>query len=1006
MFVLMIALMASPASAEYLLRFLSDFQDGEYDTDAAEHIAYDTQSHRAFVASAESIRVNVVDFSDPTSPTTSGSIGVAADLSFSCEEVDCIYEVMDFGGAGAPCGFADTLKIVHDRPDFECCDWFDGEFVLDESMVSPEDCQRLCQEEPSCSFFSFENECQTDPATNACNSTIRHNECYLKSAYSQSAAVSAGLSSSADCTAYVAWESGPSYDLHAYDENWVGASGPVVCGNVQSESVQSVQTVSVDGYDNTIVVAAAPHVLEFANGYLAFYDATSLNFLGCAEAGNKPEGITASGNLLSCINEGSAREDGLVDHEGSMTMCEMSTSFNPVMVNFDCANYHFTEENFEEGAWASAIELRSRNLRLYGPNADDIGLDLEPEHGGFVLDGAGLVVSFQDNNGYAFFDTASKKYTYIGGYGYIPATLDASDRDGRINIKSDWQGTALWGMPMPDQIASVVVGGTTYILTANEGGTRDGEDIIGAAEAADGTEIEGEEVRYGDLGVPDPVATCDSCAGEEELGRLLTVPFMPSDFATNACGLNSCSAEELAMGLDSSSFSCLYNGADYGGDTDGLCDFAPNPTDAYFVNTAEWEAPGWYSGTVTVDETMTSPEACQALCAASSTCDFFSYEFELGVHECLFKLENDCAYDKYVRWWQHWEDPNWVGFSGPAVCPFDKAPYTSATDASDISGSPGGSISVGARSFSIWKMSSLSDPLELVFDSGSKFEEITSHVANGLCDGCLEASSCDVDACPFNSDSAAPPSMDARSDAKGPEPECVTVGTMSDGTVLSFVGLERTGGIVVYDISDPENPVYQDFLNVRNWLVDESFDEDSENFSEQMVSYALNDGPESLVFLDAEMSPIGREMLIAVAPLAGRTTAYIIETGEMRQDDGSCSTIANCQYIPTSLGGTGAALGLTFQDVCVGESCDTTSVGGGEEGEMGGGSTSKKKKSENADDLIVVVAVMCVLVLVALCVAASLFFRAKKYENKFKTLSIQQNAIHEMSDVQQKTEDI
>ena len=42
----------------------------------------------------------------------------------------------------------------------------------------------------------------------------------------------------------------------------------------------------------------------------------------------------------------------------------------------------------------------------------------------------------------------------------------------------------------------------------------------------------------------------------------------------------------------------------------------------------------------------------------------------------------------------------------------------------------------------------------------------------------------------------------------GPEPECVTTGVMPDGTILSFVGLERSGGIIVHDISDPYVCVY------------------------------------------------------------------------------------------------------------------------------------------------------------------------------------------------------
>ena len=44
--------------------------------------------------------------------------------------------------------------------------------------------------------------------------------------------------------------------------------------------------------------------------------------------------------------------------------------------------------------------------------------------------------------------------------------------------------------------------------------------------------------------------------------------------------------------------------------------------------------------------------------------------------------------------------------------------------------------------------------------------------------------------------------FDNRSDDKGPEPEGVAVGKI-DGRTYAFVGLERVGGVVVYDVTEP-----------------------------------------------------------------------------------------------------------------------------------------------------------------------------------------------------------
>ena len=92
----------------------SDYQTGAWDTDAAENIAYDVASARAFVASAESGVIKVVDMSNPTSITEVGTLNVGSHLSTQCMEVDCVYERMDFGGRHNPCGYAPVLKVVTD----------------------------------------------------------------------------------------------------------------------------------------------------------------------------------------------------------------------------------------------------------------------------------------------------------------------------------------------------------------------------------------------------------------------------------------------------------------------------------------------------------------------------------------------------------------------------------------------------------------------------------------------------------------------------------------------------------------------------------------------------------------------------------------------------------------------------------------------------------------------------------------------------------------------------
>ncbi|GAB4552299.1 MAG: choice-of-anchor I family protein [Anaerolineae bacterium] len=146
----------------------------------------------------------------------------------------------------------------------------------------------------------------------------------------------------------------------------------------------------------------------------------------------------------------------------------------------------------------------------------------------------------------------------------------------------------------------------------------------------------------------------------------------------------------------------------------------------------------------------------------------------------------------------------------------------------------------GARSFSIWDAAGA-----LVYDSGDELERRTA-----------EAYPED-----FNSDNAENDSFDNRSDNKGPEPEGVTVGVL-DGRTYAFVGLERIGGIMVYDVTDPKMPVFVQYINNRDFSGDPQADT------------AGDLGPEGLVFVPADQSPTGNALLIVANEVSGSIGVY------------------------------------------------------------------------------------------------------------------------------------
>lgn len=150
--------------------------------------------------------------------------------------------------------------------------------------------------------------------------------------------------------------------------------------------------------------------------------------------------------------------------------------------------------------------------------------------------------------------------------------------------------------------------------------------------------------------------------------------------------------------------------------------------------------------------------------------------------------------------------------------------------------------SFGARSFSVWN----ADTGELVFDSGSELERITAlKYGNDFNNG---------------NDENDP---DGRSDAKGPEPEALTIGKIN-GHTYAFIGLERMGGIFVYDISNPYAATYVQYINDRDLTKDPEVD-----------GVAAGDlGPEGFKFVDADDSPNGIPLLIVGNEVSGTTSVY------------------------------------------------------------------------------------------------------------------------------------
>lgn len=154
---------------------------------------------------------------------------------------------------------------------------------------------------------------------------------------------------------------------------------------------------------------------------------------------------------------------------------------------------------------------------------------------------------------------------------------------------------------------------------------------------------------------------------------------------------------------------------------------------------------------------------------------------------------------------------------------------------------------LGSRSFSIWDANG-----NQVFDSGDQLEQITAVQVPGI----------------YNSDgNFASPNFDTRSDNKGPEPEGVVVGVVNNRT-YAFIGLERTGDVIVYDVTTPTSPQFVEYINTPEDV-----------------------GPEGLTFVSAADSPTGRPLLVTANEVS-RTVAVFEFIPQVR-----ISTIQGTQHV-------------------------------------------------------------------------------------------------------------
>lgn len=156
----------------------------------------------------------------------------------------------------------------------------------------------------------------------------------------------------------------------------------------------------------------------------------------------------------------------------------------------------------------------------------------------------------------------------------------------------------------------------------------------------------------------------------------------------------------------------------------------------------------------------------------------------------------------------------------------------------------------GARSFSIW------DPqanFQQIYDSGSDFERYCAHFYP-------TSFNCNGDQ----------PSFDARSDDMGVEPEGIVIGKIGLKT-FAFIGLERFGGVMVYDVTDPFHVSFAGYATSRRAgkiLNLKKPPRDSSQFG--------GISPEGLFFVSDIDSPVAQPLLLVANEISGTVDIFAV----------------------------------------------------------------------------------------------------------------------------------
>ncbi|WP_205620427.1 choice-of-anchor I family protein [Arsukibacterium perlucidum] len=298
-------------------------------------------------------------------------------------------------------------------------------------------------------------------------------------------------------------------------KNDAGADVSVVLGEANSIAI----------YGDMLAIAVASPA-KTSNGVVLFYNlnATGVgSFVKAVAVGALPDMLifTPDGSKVLVANEGEPDTDYILDPEGSISVINLSDGMpadlaQTINLSSDMvfSSDLLSANDYDTDAKRKAL-LQSTGVKFASPVGTSVAQELEPEYITVAADSKKAWVSLQESNAIGIIDltdmTIEVKALGLKDWGQY--LIDFTNED---EVASFAKLPNVYGMYQPDSIASYQWNGATFIVSANEGDSRDWDAYS-------------EDIRAADIIDPDELnktfstelqALYDTTGGDDGLGRL------------------------------------------------------------------------------------------------------------------------------------------------------------------------------------------------------------------------------------------------------------------------------------------------------------------------------------------------------------------------------------------------------------------------------------------------------------------------------------------------------